>query len=361
EVADVNRRCRKSSVLNRIATFRVLAILRQWISRQSQDFVSDRELRWNVRDLLEEILQNNTLPSNERKLAQSIMAVVVGEEPEWSRDHSMHLEAILRLPESPSEENFDSLRAVDIAEQMTYLDHQLFLAIRSEELLGQAWMKADKAARSPHVLLVSKRFNEASRLVVCEIVSRTSVQDRISCIEKWAAIADICRLVQQCRYQCLNNFNGVLQICAAFVTSSVYRLRKTWEKLPKQTRQTIERLQFLVSSDQKFKNMREALHTSVPPCIPFLGMYLTDLTFIEESTANFTDTGLINFSKMRMIARVIEEVQYFQGTHYKIEHRPRVSLYLLDPSRLMEDDQTFNCSLEIEPRTTRSSVTSQVT
>ena len=36
---------------------------------------------------------------------------------------------------------------------------------------------------------------QVSRLVVSEIVSRQHVQDRVACIEKWAAIADICRCV----------------------------------------------------------------------------------------------------------------------------------------------------------------------
>ena len=69
-------------------------------------------------------------------------------------------------------------------------------------------------------------YLKVSRLVVSEIVSRQNLMDRVACIEKWAAIADICR--------CMHNYNGVLQICAAFVNSSVYRLKKTWEKLSKQ-------------------------------------------------------------------------------------------------------------------------------
>lgn len=68
-----------------------------------------------------------------------------------------------------------------------------------------------------------------------------------------------------------------------------------------QTKQTIERLQNIVSSEHRFRNLRDALHRCDPPCIPYLGLYLTDLSFIEEGTPNFTEDGLLNFSKMRMV------------------------------------------------------------
>lgn len=70
-----------------------------------------------------------------------------------------------------------------------------------------------------------------------------------------------------------------------------------------QTRQTLEKLQALVSSDGRFRSLRDALHRCDPPCIPYLGMYLTDLSFIEEGTPNFTEDTLLNFSKMRMVRK----------------------------------------------------------
>ncbi|XP_059148958.1 ras-specific guanine nucleotide-releasing factor 2-like isoform X7 [Physella acuta] len=338
---------KRESVISTAATMRVLNVLKHWVSKHQQDFESDPELKSQVVDLLEEMVVNSNLLPAEHKAAASILRTI-SKEP--SPEKRVDLTQLLMPPSSTSKDNLDTLSALDIAEQLTYLDHQIFIAIRSEELLSQAWMKPDKCHKAQHVLLVSKRFNEVSRLVVSEIVSRSNMQDRVACIEKWAAIADICR--------CMHNYNGVLQICAAFVNSSVYRLKKTWEKLSKQTKQMIDRLQNLVSSEGRFKNMRDALHRCDPPCIPYLGMYLTDLSFIEEGTPNVTEEGLVNFSKMRMIAHVIREIRLFQQTSYKIEHHPRVTSYLLDPSRLLDEDQTYKASLEIEPKQSRLSVIS---
>lgn len=72
---------------------------------------------------------------------------------------------------------------------------------------------------------MTKHFNDISRLVASEILLVAEIPKRVSVIEKWAAVADICR--------CLHNFNGVLQICAAFTNSSVFRLKRTWEKVTK--------------------------------------------------------------------------------------------------------------------------------
>lgn len=57
---------------------------------------------------------------------------------------------------------------------------------------------------------------------------RCNMAARVAAIEKWTAVADICR--------CLHNFNGVLQICAAFTSAPIFRMKKTWDKVPKNVR-----------------------------------------------------------------------------------------------------------------------------
>jgi hypothetical protein len=49
-----------------------------------------------------------------------------------------------------------------------------------------------------------------------------------------------------------------------------------------------------------------------PPCIPYLGIYLSDLTFIEEGTPNFTENGLLNFAKMRMVITGFKQVSWIR-------------------------------------------------
>ena len=55
------------------------------------------------------------------------------------------------------------------------------------------------------------------------------------------------------------------------------------------------------------------------------------------------------------IAHVIREIRQFQQTPYKIEPLPKVINYLLDPSRLLDDEDLYQKSLILEPRTSRLS------
>ncbi|CAG9116699.1 unnamed protein product [Plutella xylostella] len=334
---------RRDSVISTAATMRVLNVLRHWISKHSCDFWTDERLRGLTMDFLKEIEASPGLLPAEHKAASQLLRLLERPPDRTSID----LKAMFADPRVPTKESIETLSALEIAEQMTYLDYQIFYCIRSEEFLGQAWNKADKADRAPHILMMTAHFNHISNLVISEILKKYTLAGRVAAIEKWAAVADIAR--------CLHNFNGVLQICAALSNTSVYRLKKTWDKVSKTSKQTIEKMQTIISSECRFRILRDALHRCDPPCIPYLGMYLSDLSFIEEGTSNYTPDGLLNFSKMRMIAHVIREIRNFQQTPYKIDHIPKVCDFLLDKSLVIPEERQYTLSLEIEPRQPRTS------
>ncbi|KAJ4926122.1 hypothetical protein JOQ06_008305 [Pogonophryne albipinna] len=331
--------CDKEFIIRRAATNRVLNVLRHWISKHSQDFEMNIELKMGVINLLEEVLRDPDLLPQERKATSNILSALSQEEQD---DAQLKIEDILQMAESPKAECFESLSAMELAEQITMLDHIVFRSIPYEEFLGQGWMKVDKTERTPYIMKTSQHFNDMSNLVASQIMAHTDVGSRANSIEKWLAVADICR--------CLNNYNGVLEITSALNRSPIYRLKKTWAKVCKQTKALMDRLQKTVSTEGRFKNLRETLKNCNPPCVPYLGMYLTDLAFIEEGTPNFTEEGLVNFSKMRMISHIIREIRQFQQAPYRIEHQPKVTQFLLDKTLVMDEDTLYDLSLKIEPR-----------
>ncbi|XP_040825085.1 ras-specific guanine nucleotide-releasing factor 1 [Ochotona curzoniae] len=329
----------KEFVIRRAATNRVLNVLRHWVSKHSQDFETNEELKCKVISFLEEVMHDPELLTQERKAAANIIRTLTQEDP---GDSQITLEEIAQQAEGVKAEPFENHSALEIAEQLTLLDHLVFKKIPYEEFFGQGWMKLEKNERTPYIMKTTKHFNDISNLIASEIIRNEDINARVSTIEKWVAVADICR--------CLHNYNAVLEITSSMNRSAIFRLKKTWLKVSKQTKALIDKLQKLVSSEGRFKNLREALKNCDPPCVPYLGMYLTDLAFIEEGTPNYTEDGLVNFSKMRMISHIIREIRQFQQTAYKIEHQAKVTQYLLDQSFVMDEDSLYESSLRLEPK-----------
>ncbi|XP_015854469.1 ras-specific guanine nucleotide-releasing factor 2 isoform X5 [Peromyscus maniculatus bairdii] len=346
---NTERTCDKEFIIRRTATNRVLNVLRHWVSKHAQDFELNNELKMNVLNLLEEVLRDPDLLPQERKATANILRALSQDDQD---DIHLKLEDIIQMTDCPKAECFETLSAMELAEQITLLDHVVFRSIPYEEFLGQGWMKLDKNERTPYIMKTSQHFNEMSNLVASQIMNYADISSRANAIEKWVAVADICR--------CLHNYNGVLEITAALNRSAIYRLKKTWAKVSKQTKALMDKLQKTVSSEGRFKNLRETLkknkkHSSWPcscnpPAVPYLGMYLTDLAFIEEGTPNFTEEGLVNFSKMRMISHIIREIRQFQQTAYRIDQQPKVIQYLLDKALIIDEDTLYELSLKIEPR-----------
>ncbi|KPP79484.1 ras-specific guanine nucleotide-releasing factor 1-like [Scleropages formosus] len=260
----------KEFVIRRAATNRVLNVLRHWVSKHSQDFESNTELKRKVISFLDEVIHDPELLTQERKAAANIIRTLTQEDP---GDNQISPEEMTQLQSQGGKaEPFECHSALEIAEQLTLLDHLVFKVIPYEEFFGQGWMKNDKNERTPYIMKTTKHFND---------------------------------------------------ITSSLNRSSIFRLKKTWLKVSKQTKAVIDKLQKLVSSEGRFKNLREALKNCDPPCVPYLGMYLTDLAFIEEGTPNYTEDNLVNFSKMRMISHIIREIRQFQQTAYKIDYQPK--------------------------------------
>lgn len=215
----------KEFVIRRAATNRVLNVLRHWVSKHSQDFETNDELKCKVISFLEEVMHDPELLTQERKAAANIIRTLTQDDP---GDNQITLEEITQLAEGVKAEPFENHSALEIAEQLTLLDHLVFKKIPYEEFFGQGWMKLEKNERTPYIMKTTKHFNDISNLIASEIIRNEDINARVSAIEKWVAVADICR--------CLHNYNAVLEITSSMNRSAIFRLKKTWLKVSKQVR-----------------------------------------------------------------------------------------------------------------------------
>ena len=249
-----------------------------------------------------------------------------------------------------------SWSAKDIARQITLIDHELFRKIRPKECLNQSWNKENREQKAPNIFAMINRFNLNSRWVSVQIVKEESLKKRIKVMEKIIEIADEC--------QELHNYNAVFTIISGLGNASVHRLKKTWEGLSNKAKDTHERLSQLISRDKNFFNVRNEILVVSPPSIPYIGIYLTDLTFIEGGNPDLLN-NMINFVKRRKLALVIRDLQTYQQTSYPQQPIPQLNQLLLDISEddpLMKDDKAlYDLSLRREERKQSNSANSPAT
>lgn len=151
----------------------------------------------------------------------------------------------------------------------------------------------------------------------------------------------------------MNNFNTVMSILAGLNSAPVHRLKRTFDLLSTRVHGLLETLRNLMSTTKNFSVYRDALHKASPPLIPFLGFFLTDLTFIEDGNANFvkSDPKLINFSKQAKTAGVIGEIRQYQTVPYQLTPVYELQGFLLGCfSEVLDENEMYDISLQLEPR-----------
>jgi len=233
---------------------------------------------------------------------------------------------------------FSDIPVLELARQLTLHEFDMYRKITPKEFLSLSWQKADKEIKSPLLLTMIRYFNKVSGWVVMCLLQESNLRKRAKLLK------GCLKLIQECAR--LNNFNAVFALMAGLNSAPVHRLKKTWEAAG--TAKQFEEWMALTSNRGSWKTYRQALHNADPPCIPYLGVYLSDLTFMEENST-FLENGYVNVFKCRKIADVISEIQQYQQKPYNLEKVPSIRTYL-EGIQTMSEKLAFKESLKIEPR-----------
>ena len=240
------------------------------------------------------------------------------------------------LPETLSPSYFNSISPQSIADHLTYIDATLYGSIQPIELIEH--LKSNM--RSPNLTRMIERFNAVSSWSSLMIINHPLLADRQAALMKFIDVAS-------CLHK-MNNFSGLLSLIGGITNTAVHRMKSTREGIPPSYTETFKKLQALMSSESANKSYREALHSVSPPLVPYIGVYLTDLTFINDGNPNNVE-GLINFRKRELIYRVIEEFQQYQQVSYNLTLDNQL-LSLVARTTGKTEDELFALSLELEPK-----------
>lgn len=215
------------------------------------------------------------------------------------------------LPPNFDENNeFDILEwsPKEIARQFTLIDFDLFTQIHPREcLLG--CNKEEIEIKAPNIARVIHRFNGISKWVCKMIVQEELLSRRCRMLQ---CFIDILKNLID-----LKNYSSSMAIYAGLKETAIYRLKKTWEFISDDHKELFEECGELLSVAQKFKNLREALKLVSPPCIPYFGIFMSDLATIETCNREFIiEEQLININKKRICAKIIKDIRRLQQTKY---------------------------------------------
>ncbi|XP_051263684.1 ral guanine nucleotide dissociation stimulator-like 2 isoform X2 [Dicentrarchus labrax] len=219
-----------------------------------------------------------------------------------------------------------------IAEQLTKIETELFVRLVPYHCLGSLWSQRDKKGREGvcwSVRATIRQFNKLANSVLasCLWPTKLRTQQRARLLEKWISVAEECRARK--------NFSSLYAIVSALQSNPIHRLRKTWQDTDREAVRRYEELSEIFSDKDNYSQSRELLkeegtskfanldnrlnnkhlnRSTAQGTVPYLGIFLTDLTMLDTAVKDRLDNGYINFDKRRREFEVLAQIRLLQSS-----------------------------------------------
>jgi len=318
-------------------------VMKKWTEEYYHEFTEDAVLKRELHDWIAHLSITKkshadslaaSLNKAKRKLQESETRVVTEGVPEP------------KLPKniwSPSL-NFLQIAPLELARQIAVKQMAIFKHIRPQELLNQAWNNPKLKWRAPNVLAFIEEFNKLSLQIASAIIHPPTLNKRIGVLTH---CIKVCQHLKD-----LNNFNALTALLSAMNSAAVHRLKFTREGVQPRYQEVRAELEKIVATESAYKVYRDCLEKATPPCLPYLGIHLTDLVFIEEIPNTITTQSgatLIHMKKRTQVFNVIHKIQQLQLCDYNLHYVHQIQM-VFGRMPILGEMEAFNLSLLREPR-----------
>jgi len=207
----------------------------------------------------------------------------------------------------------------DVAQQLTLIEHRLYAKVRAQE----CW-EWGRTGGQLHDFMST--HDKLASWVKMSILNLHHVVKRAEMVDFWITCAEKCRV--------LNNISSMHAIINALSSHVISRLDQTWAHSTQGA--VLDGLLKFSNPANRFTNYRTAIRACQGSCVPYVGMWLTEIVQINDSypdtlPSNNQDLAtlrLINFAKRAKWYHILEQMLKFQNKPYVFAEVPHTMGYI---------------------------------
>ncbi|KAJ7103128.1 ras guanine nucleotide exchange factor domain-containing protein [Mycena belliarum] len=303
---------------------RTLTLFTMWL-HDHRLLEEEPHIAQRLTDFLTQIVQPQPLALTAKLIIKSIADLTFAPSSEPSptvaprkrRKSKNHKNDLLRLDPA------------DIAEQLALLEFKRYVKLTAQECISYAKTQTGKIVEN--LCTFCATHDKLAAWVKSSILTNDALGKRADTVDFWIKVAEKCRN--------LNNFASMSAVINALSSTVISRLHLTWAHVNRKS--ILEALIKYNDPSGGFSGYRSLLLNAEGPCVPFIGMYLTDIVHISDQ---FSDNdGQISFIKRQRWYEVVQIMLRCQTRPYNIAESESTSNFILAHLRLdsMKDQTWF--------------------
>ena len=235
----------------------------------------------------------------------------------------------------------------DIGNKLAQVTESLLNKIKPRELYKGIYLKKDKEKTSPNIVKCINSFNKLTSFIIEDILSYSTPKLRARSYERWVQICDYCKSNK--------NYNDCIAIFSALNNYIITGLNLTLKEIKYKTKGIFEQIKIFCSVEGNYKNIRNDMNLCEQRgenFIPYLGMLLRDINFLEESNKYINERGCVNMDKIEKINSLLEKYfKYKKDEKKKFDDNKKVikELSFFQDLEILSEEELENIASNVEP------------